>query len=399
MAETHRLLLVSFFTFGLMNNLIYVIILSAAADLVGPFVPKSVVLLADILPSLVTKMVVPYLKLQVNYRFRVILCVLLSFLGMQIVGWSNLIGLKLIGVILASFSSGLGEMTFLQLSTKYPHAVMGAFASGTGGAGLVGALAFLALTSWMGISVFISLMLLSTLPFCMGFAYLFVLPPPAKGERGAYSVIPSAEDEDVLPTTIDATIASMPLVEKLNLVKPLIIPYMLPLLLVYFAEYLINQGVAPTLLFPLDTTPFKAYRDFYVTYQTLYQLGVFISRSSISFYALPSSKPYLLYLPSLAQCGLLLLLYFQSLFYIFPTVWIIMLLILVEGGLGGLAYANVYWQIGIRAPDDETREFEMGVIGVADGIGILLAAFVGLWMEPALCRWQVSHDREWCRLT
>lgn len=37
-------------------------------------------------------------------------------------------------------------------------------------------------------------------------------------------------------------------------------------MLVYFAEYLINQSVAPTLLFPLDKTPFTEYRSFYPTY-------------------------------------------------------------------------------------------------------------------------------------
>lgn len=33
--------------------------------------------------------------------------------------------------------------------------------------------------------------------------------------------------------------------------------YMIPLFLVYLAEYTINQGVAPTLLFPLAESPFK----------------------------------------------------------------------------------------------------------------------------------------------
>ncbi|KIJ40367.1 hypothetical protein M422DRAFT_122637, partial [Sphaerobolus stellatus SS14] len=54
------------------------------------------------------------------------------------------LNMRLLGIAFASFSSGLGELTFLQLSTTYHplsiagHAV-GYFASGTGGAGLVGA--------------------------------------------------------------------------------------------------------------------------------------------------------------------------------------------------------------------------------------------------------------------
>lgn len=44
---------------------------------------------------------------------------------------------------------------------------------------------------------------------------------------------------------------------KLLRARSLVVPYMLPLFLVYLAEYTINQGVAPTLLFPLAESPFK----------------------------------------------------------------------------------------------------------------------------------------------
>ena len=43
---------------------------------------------------------------------------------------------------------------------------------------------------------------------------------------------------------------------------------MLPLFIVYISEYLINQGVAPTLLFPLASSPFAHFRDFYPTYNS-----------------------------------------------------------------------------------------------------------------------------------
>lgn len=58
---------------------------------------------------------------------------------------------------------------------------------------------------------------------------------------------------------------------NMNRAKYLFVPFMLPLALVYFAEYEINQGVAPTLLYPLQDTPFNSYRDMYPMYSTLYQ--------------------------------------------------------------------------------------------------------------------------------
>jgi battenin len=78
---------------------------------------------------------------------------------------------------------------------------------------------------------------------------------------------------------------------------------MLPLLLVYVAEYTINQGVAPTLLFPISSSPFDEYRSFYSTYGAIYQVGVFISRSSTPFIRIHN-----LYLPSFLQVANLVLL-------------------------------------------------------------------------------------------
>lgn len=51
------------------------------------------------------------------------------------------------------------------------------------------------------------------------------------------------------------------LIERVKLVRPLIVPYMLPLFFVFWAEYTINQGIAPVLLFPLSTTPFREMRE------------------------------------------------------------------------------------------------------------------------------------------
>lgn len=62
----------------------------------------------------------------------------------QLVATSNTLTPRLFGIALASFSSGLGEMTFLQRTTcyhndEYSKLAVGWFSSGTGAAGLVGA--------------------------------------------------------------------------------------------------------------------------------------------------------------------------------------------------------------------------------------------------------------------
>jgi battenin len=135
---------VSFFLFGLINNVLYVIILSAALDLVPPSTPKGIIAFCNIAPALIAKLGWPYfLKGRIRYARRIVGCCTLSFIGMLVVAFHESLYSRLLGICLASFSSGLGEMTFLQLSTTYSRSVggrsVGYFASGTGAAGIVGA--------------------------------------------------------------------------------------------------------------------------------------------------------------------------------------------------------------------------------------------------------------------
>ncbi|KAI8057993.1 batten's disease protein Cln3 [Syncephalis plumigaleata] len=182
----------------------------------------------------------------------------------------------------------------------------------------------------------------------------------------------------------------MTLWEKLEYTRTLLVPYMLPLFFVYLAEYTINQGVAPTLLFPLEKTPFKKLRDHYVTYQALYQIGVFISRSSVSIVTIKR-----LWIPSLWQVILLGVLLVESLYAWIPTIWLLFVMILGEGLLGGATYVNCYYQITKTVPAIY-REFSLGAVGAADSLGIASAGLISLWLEGALCQWQQNHDRPWC---
>ena len=126
---------------------------------------------------------------------------------------------------------------------------------------------------------------------------------------------------------------------------------MLPLFLVYVAEYTINQGVSPTLLFPLEESPFTRFRAFYPAYNAIYQVGVFISRSSTPFFRIHD-----LYFPSLLQVFNLVLLTVHALFDFIPSVYIVFLVIFWEGLLGGLVYVNTFAEIGDRVPPGD-REF------------------------------------------
>lgn len=435
---------VSFLVFGLVNNVLYVIILTAAHDLVPPTTPKSLILLADILPAFLLKIMLPIfvnnttkskgknsnlnestqshnmVGLGINYPLRLFIIVLLSSTGMFITSLYFPLGITLMGVVLASLASGLGETTFLQLSHFYTHhqsnvAIHG-WSTGTGAAGLVGSGIILSLTTFLKFPIDWVLRYCSIFPFLLFLVYYGYLPSPIITSSSVLIEIeetnllrPNPQLQDDALNIVDNTLAP---IESMDLnilfiedhkslkdqlihdfwpkIKKYFFIYMLPLALVYFAEYTINQGVAPTMLFPLAETPFDTFRDSYVMYGTIYQVGVFISRSSGSFFRINN-----LYLLGALQTINLVACILQSIYMYIPNIWVVFILIFYEGLLGGAAYVNTFMRVSEQIPLED-REFALGCVGISDSFGIVLAAGISLWVEPSLCNFQIKDGREWC---
>ena len=158
------------------------IILSAALDLVGPNIPKSVVLLADVVPSFLMKLVAPYFIHVVPYSIRILVLVVISTVGMLLIALTpeytdgGTVSTKMAGVILASLSSGGGELSFLGMTHFYSPFSLAAWGSGTGAAGLVGAGAYAVATTSIGLSVKATLLASSFLPVIMLLTFFTVLP-------------------------------------------------------------------------------------------------------------------------------------------------------------------------------------------------------------------------------
>lgn len=408
MVANHNRIYIHFWIFGLINNVLYVVILSAAADIVGPNLPKSLVLLADILPAFIIKLLAPFFMHKLRYGHRVISLIIFSCVGMLLVSFREL-SVCLIGIVLASASSGFGEVTFLQLTHQYKEVALNGWSSGTGGAGLFGSGVYMLFTSVLNIPVTLSLLCFSLLPF--GFLFYFNLDEAKDYTIDATSTEPflhyEQEELDALtlapPTGISAVVEEDVLlkmrdhfVETCSKIKELIVPFMLPLTTVYLFEYLINQAVCPTLLFPLGQKHmpffFRKYRDIYVAYGTIYQLGVFISRSTAHFIRLKK-----LYLLSTLQGLNFVMTILQSWYYLVPSPWPIMVLVFYEGFLGGASYVNTFLNI-LEGLAPEKREFALGSVSIADSFGVLLAALIGLVLEPSLCNHQVADGRPWCEM-
>ncbi|EUC61323.1 batten'S disease CLN3 [Rhizoctonia solani AG-3 Rhs1AP] len=438
----------SFFFFGLMNNVLYVIILSAALDLVPPSTPKGIIAFCNIAPALVAKVGWPYLlRGKIQYTNRLMSCCALSVSGMIIVAAFETLSARLLGIAFASFASGLGELTFLQLSTTYHpknvsgHAI-GYFASGTGAAGLVGAGLWWELRA-LGVRLGVGLSAL--LPFVIPVTYFLLLPAPgdytatvgsgaAWNNAGSeYTALPADDVEVEDNTPVGVASAVVPLSglsssDKWRLVRPLLVKYMLPLFCVYTFEYTINQGISPTLVYPVPDVKehpvlgriVKSLRDYYPLWQLIYQAFVFLSRSSISL-GLPALPTALLPAPAVLQAIIMGTLALESSTgflsgsepetttqgFVLPM---LILLIAIEGICGGLAYVNVFYRVGqdgargsdyndphLRELARQEQEFRIGSIGFADSSGILLASLISMPTEVSLCRAQVQRGKLLCK--
>ncbi|OCF35698.1 protein BTN1 [Kwoniella heveanensis BCC8398] len=469
--HAQKRLFAAFMIFGLLNNVLYVIILSAALDLVPSTTPKGIVALFNILPALLTKVVWPLVSNgKIRYTRRVGFCTCVSWLGIMTIAFSKSLTPRLLGISMASLSSGLGELTFLQLTTTLPtkstsKTALGAWSSGTGFAGIAGAGIW-----WLlrGLGVKGGLGLSSVLPLFFPLTYKFLLPSfsslgpdPSDSSRGLYqplatdaarpSILITPPSQDPVPRSNDdvddeddtAAIRArakrtgssgsshlrLSTAEKLTLLRPLVLRYMVPLAAVYVEEYVINSGVAPTLVFPLPTSGiwsmlFKSPRDYYPFWSLTYQTFVFLSRSSLSL-SIPPIPLRFLPLPSIIQFFVLSALYIQAKHFIFSspaytppspppssgvdrTIGMVFLLICIEGLCGGLGYVNTFYHVAREGEDENDgpgeegkgameREFRIGAVGAADSTGILFASLISMPLEIALCNAQIEQGRTMCR--
>ncbi|XP_056143887.1 battenin [Lampris incognitus] len=417
-----------FWLIGLCNNFAYVVMLSAAHDILkkqisdNTTVPTpasddlrtldfsvtnssnssrydcnpvstAAVLLADILPTLVIKLAAPFFIHRLPYGFRVLFCVGAAITSFLLVSFSSAMWMSILGVIFASMSSGMGELSFLSLTVFFSRNVLGGWGSGTGGAGVAGALLYSVLTQ-AGLSPRVTLLIMLVIPVAMLISYfsLLVFPPDFRqwqcGEAGSAMRGDSSEERRGLMDSSDAeqeqlekrtpedrTTGPLTLTEKLHVIKSLV-KFVVPLGLVYFAEYFINQGLLELLYFPAF---YLSHAEQYRWYQTLYQVGVLVSRSSLC-----CVKIRRLWALSLLQCVnavlLLLAVYYQFL----SSAGLVFAIVLYEGLLGGAAYVNTFYYIS-KETGDRQREFAMAAASVGDSLGIALSGLIAFPVHKYFC--------------
>lgn len=409
-----------FWILGLCNNFAYVVMLSAAHDILKKQESKNTtastpatlavdfqggnssnssrydcnpvstaaVLLADILPTLAIKLLAPFVIHKLPYGIRVLFCTVMAATSFLLVSFSSAVWMSITGVICASISSGLGELSFLSLTVYFSRDVLGGWGSGTGGAGVAGALLYSGLTQ-VGLTPQNTLLIMLVVPFAMLISYFFLLDlPPSipqwKNREAEYVALGSeerehrmdeSEEEGQVKSTADRPTGPLTFPEKRQVIKGLL-RFMFPLVLVYFAEYFINQGLMELLYFP---KAFLSHGEQYRWYQTLYQVGVLVSRSSLC-----CVKIRKLWILSLLQVVNAVLLLFAVRYQFLTSVWLVFAIVLYEGLLGGASYVNTFYFIS-KESEDREREFAMAAASAGDSLGISLAGLAAFPVHRYFC--------------
>lgn len=384
---------IAFFIAGLLNNLFFTLYLSAAEDLIQN--SAGVILMFNVLPGLMIKMLLPLFAHNLSYSFRVSLtsfglctsCLAVAFIASTPV--------RLAGIGLSSCAGTLGEVTFLSLSSRYRPSTIGSWSSGTGLAGLSGSFIYHFLRAVLGLSSRQAILLVAPLSLGMLISFACVLTP-SRGEE-AYAPVPSAEDGhgDALSSTTDNVAPGYePVVFETPLpgrslrrtaLPWLLRAYIIPLMLVYFFEYVINQGISPTLdsfTSDIGKSPVgpSDRNHLYTLYQIAYQSGVFVSRSSIEVIMFPHI--WLLPFVQFGNCAVLLI---GALLQNFPHRYVVFGIMFFEGLVGGAMYVNSFYKLRRTAPK-EVKAWALGAAGVGDALGITFAACVNIFLECGIRR-------------
>jgi battenin len=353
---------------------------------------------------------------------------------------------QLVGVAIISFQCGLGEASLLALAGKWDSRrqqqqqqhenmdsvglrkkrkghCLSAFSTGTGAAGPLGYLWKIAFTEWMGLSVpaslFLAAIILSLSYGIIGnklvlwsldadHRYALLEDGAELLESNADSIgtfintpdNESSEEErveevgglirDEIPSSLPELV-DLSACERCRLLLTMCWPYMIPLFIVYAAEYACQAGAWTAIGFPVSST--EARTEFYEQSNWLYQAGVFVSRSTGSLFTM--NLTWLWILPAVQVVNLILFSMTASTGVSLPHHFLyhkstLLPLSFFTGLLGGAVYVHGYQRIVADVPKHYT-EFAISSTSVAESLGVLVADISGLFLQSCLYRSNHLH--------
>ncbi|XP_031627184.1 battenin-like [Contarinia nasturtii] len=339
----------------------------------------GVLLIADIVPSMLMNISLPFLPLVKN--FRMMLVIALNVSSFLLIANTDSDFLAIVGVVFTSMALGIGEVTLLSYSAKFNKKVITAWSSGTGSAGIIGSLCWAGLIA-LGLSPHDVLHLMLIVPAIQAVTFWFLLRSPQKHRQKNdvktidITTIESSAADCVEPT-LDIKLSGLK--AKIKFV-PKLVSFIAPMVIVFIFEYICVSGLfemiyVRNLPFGLKLNSEAQYRWFLVTYQ----IGVFSARSLGAFL-----KPRPTWWATVVQ-------FLNFLFFMYTTSmaqasnpWLIFTFVFLLGVVGGLCFVNTFHRLINELPANQ-HKFSLGMITIAESFGIAVGGSTAILIHNILC--------------
>ncbi|KAL7720917.1 Battenin [Entamoeba marina] len=420
-----------FFIVGTINNINYVVVNSAAKRLCSLFDADEynpLILWCNVFAGLVLRILNMVVLYRIPVKIRLIFCTIFNLIGLFGVVLSVLLQnyfqstnislflLCLAMILVIGGIQSLGESVILSYAGRFPAEMVNGWSSGTGFAGVAGSGLYL---FFSGLNIPDTIAFTSLTPLCIIFALVifFVIKPVTSSGLDA-SPLPSSSDEEVTSATSlinpavvqdDEDDNQVNLPTKISLLEDeeaeegsfftklkegIIMTWWLGLnlTLVYFFEYVINPSAAYV---AMDIDGAEKSDNFFIRnyYEVLafcYQIGVFISRSSLS---LIKIKP--VWILTIMQGSLCVFMCFQGIYHFMVDVWGIWVMIgifLIVGLVGGAGYVNVMYWVLEKKMKKETREMGMSFVTTMNTLALLVSSALSLGLNETIWKNNFKDD-------
>ena len=343
------------------------------------------------------------------------LLMLSSFILVIIGQLRESVTLALIGVAMGSAQAGLGEASLLASAGMYdnPRSTLTAWSSGTGLAGPFGYAFVILFTMGFEATFATTLIFGLFIPFVYILSFSLVLPSPEERESQFYAlagddapeqkhtgkpkggaavgeIFSTDDDNDPQDRSLIRRRKIADSIQKAGLNYPSnyserisailsLWPFMLPLFAVYLSEYAMQSGAWAAIGIP-NVHSADDRKSFYKIANWSYQIGVFFSRSSGTFW--PIGYKGLCIMPTL-QC-LFLAFFWANAAMQWWNDWGLIVPCFVTGLLGGAVYVGAFSLIADEIPKGKHRDFALTSASVADSIGIICADLLGIAIQQQL---------------
>lgn len=399
---------VGLFLLGVINNLPYVMVNSAARNIVESFGEENMIGLvfgANVLLSFVVKSINAFFLLNVPYKIRYIVTGCLMLLGLFGVAFAMEFGLAIVCIAIVGASEAFGGNVTLGYLTWFPSPMVNAWSCGTGIAGVLGSSIFVILGCAIGHHgsgktkeiyklTKVAFLLISPLVLVYWLAYFAVVKRPTQLSETSECIpkeLSVIKEEDELYNTNSADeskpILNKPVSQADESTKRKFLRCLHRILwlgtnlcLVYTFAY-VAQGCAA------KVRPKRGYNagcpELYESLQLCYQAGVFLSRSSAQIVRIRQVQ-----LLTLVQF-LNVLLWIVDVHYKFLPVACLPVLMVIVGLLGGASYVNTFYTVlhDQEFPHDD-KEMCVNIAGIFIDIGIV----AGAGLETILFTTILKHD-------